>query len=127
MECSWVGRLEGNLRSYAVCFGSFELGASRFVEGRSAAEEVKNEAEVVGEDGNSLQEDKVENTDSQKDAWADDTPFEDMAAEPRVEKQDGTTWTSAGASVSAKAMSAIQPCDHTDFKRQGVGLDQSYA
>ena len=54
MECSWVGRLEGNLRSYAVCFGSFELGASRFVEGRSAAEEVKNEAEVVGEDASKL-------------------------------------------------------------------------
>ena len=52
-----------------------------------------------------------------------------MAADSRVEKQDGTAWTSAsaGASVGAKVRCATWLCDHTDFKRQVVGLDQSCA
>ena len=65
-ECSWLARLRGNLRSYAGCFGSSELAKDRVKDDKSTAEEAQNEAEaeVVGEDGNSLQEDKVENTDS---------------------------------------------------------------
>ena len=63
-ECSWVGRLEGNLRSYAECFGSSELAKYQAEERKSDAEEAQSEAEVVVEDSNSLREDKVENTDS---------------------------------------------------------------